>query len=82
MYNWSTDEKIIKKDKRKYAVWKIEQMVNFGLSGKKIDKSALKKYWRTIKIDPYRRKFLSLIVYGKRYFNETADFSSSTDRKR
>lgn len=36
MYNWSVDEKKLKKDKEKFAAWKIEQMVNFGLAGKKI----------------------------------------------
>lgn len=82
MYNWSTDEKVLKKDKRKYAIWKLEQMVNFGLSGKKLDKKILMKYWRAIKVDPYRRKFLTLLLYGKRNFNEAANLSSSTDRKR
>ena len=72
MYNWSTDEKILKKDKKKYAIWKLEQMVNFGLGGKKLDQKMLKKYWRTIKIDPQRRKFLILLLYGKRNFNEAA----------
>ncbi|OGG44478.1 hypothetical protein A2841_00155 [Candidatus Kaiserbacteria bacterium RIFCSPHIGHO2_01_FULL_48_10] len=82
MYNWSTDEKILKKDKKKYAIWKLEQMVNFGLGGKKLDQKMLKKYWRTIKIDPQRRKFLILLLYGKRNFNEATNLSSSTHRKR
>jgi hypothetical protein len=35
MKNWSVDVNELKKDKGKYAVWKLEQMVNFGLDGKK-----------------------------------------------
>ena len=35
MKNWPVDVKELKKDKRKYTVWKLEQMVNFGLDGKK-----------------------------------------------
>jgi hypothetical protein len=62
MKNWSTDIKKLRKSKEKFAVWKLEQMVNFGLGGKKIKKSQLKKYWKKINIDSAKRKFLSLFV--------------------
>ncbi len=62
MRNWSIDIKKLKKDKEKYAIWKLEQMVNFGLGKNKIKKSELKKYWNIINIDPLKRKFLSLFV--------------------
>lgn len=62
MKNWSTDIRKLKKDEEKFAIWKLEQMVNFGLGGEKIKKSELKKYWETINIDPAKRKFLSLFV--------------------
>lgn len=64
MYNWSTDEKKLKKNKEAYAVWKLEQTVNFGLEGKKINKTALLKYWPKLHIDPSRKKFLALLLYG------------------
>lgn len=60
--NWSTDIKKIRGDKNKFIIWKLEQLVNFGLGKKKIKKSELKKYWKTIDIDPSKRKFLSLIL--------------------
>lgn len=62
MYNWSTQQKELEKDPRKYAIWKIEQMVNFGLDGQKINVDELKKYWSEIEIDPARRKFLEMII--------------------
>jgi len=62
MKNWSVDTKKIRKDKEKFSIWKLEQMINFGLDGKKIKKSQLKKFWKTIDIDPAKRKFLSLFV--------------------
>jgi len=43
-------------------------MFNFGLDGKKLNGKEVKKYFNTIAIDPARRKFLTLILYGKRYF--------------
>ena len=42
MHNWSVDVKKLRKNKGKYAIWKLEQMVNFGLNGEKIDKKLLK----------------------------------------
>ena len=64
MYNWSTDEKTLSKDKEKHAIWKIEQMVNFGLNGEKINAADLSKYWSKLNIDPSRKKFLNLLLYG------------------
>lgn len=62
MKNWSTDTKKLRKNKEKFAIWRLEQLVNFGLGGKKIKKSELKKYWKVINIDPFKRKFLSLFI--------------------
>ncbi|MDP3956789.1 MAG: hypothetical protein Q8P97_02225 [bacterium] len=62
MYNWSTDEKELKKDPERYKIWRLEQLANFGLNGEKIKSEDLKKYWDKIKIDPARRKFLSAIL--------------------
>ncbi len=57
MKNWSTDTKKLRKDKDKFAIWKLEQLVNFGLGKKKIKKSELKKYWNIINIDPQKENF-------------------------
>lgn len=62
MKNWSTNTKKLRKNKEKFAIWKIEQLVNFGLGKKKIKKQDLKKYWKIINIDPAKRKFLSLFI--------------------
>ena len=66
MYNWSTDENILKKNRKAHAIWKLEQMVNFGLNKKKLRVGELKKYWLKINIDHSRRKFLELIIYDKK----------------
>ena len=62
MKNWSTDTKKLKKDKDKFAIWKMEQLINFGLGKEKIKKSDLIKYWDVLDIDPFKRKFLALFV--------------------
>lgn len=62
MKNWSTNTRKLRRDKDKFAIWKLEQMVNFGLGKKKIKKSELKKYWKVINIDSAKRKFLSLFI--------------------
>jgi hypothetical protein len=64
MYNWSTDTKELKKDKEAYIVWQLSQTINFGLTGKKIKKSELKKYWMQLKIDPAKKKYLKWLLWG------------------
>lgn len=63
MYNWSVDENKLKNDKEKYTIWKLEQLVNFGLNGEKINAKELKKYWSKVQLDPARKRFLGLLLH-------------------
>ncbi len=58
MYNWNTNTTILKKHPEKYTIWKLEQLINYGLDGEKIDKKELLKYWGKIRIEPQYRNFL------------------------
>ena len=60
--HWSVDETELKKDPERYAIWRLEQRINFGLGEKKINKSELVKYWDKIDIDPFKRKALALAL--------------------
>lgn len=63
MYNWSVDLRELNK-KPKYALlWKIEQAINFGLNGEKLDKKLVRRFWNKIRIDPARRKLLRLLLW-------------------
>ncbi len=64
MKNWSTDEEALKKDPEAYAIWKLEQLVNYGVGDEKISKADLTKYWDRIQVDPERRRFLSLLLHA------------------
>ena len=64
MYNWSTDLTELKKDPEKYTIWKLEQLVNYGLNGEKINEKELRKYWDKINIDPTTRNYQSMLLYG------------------
>ena len=63
MYNWSVDLSELKKYPEKAIIWKLEQTINFGLKGKKLYKSLVKKYWNKIHIDPDRKKFLQFLLW-------------------
>jgi len=66
MYNWSVDLRELNK-KPKYALlWKIEQTINFGLNGEKLDKKLVRRFWNKIHIDPARRKFLRLLLWPRK----------------
>jgi hypothetical protein len=62
MKNWSTDIFKLQKNEEAFSIWRLEQLINFGLGEEKIDREELKKYWKVIHIDPFKRKFLSLFV--------------------
>ena len=62
MKNWSTNTKKLRESKDKFSIWKLEQLINFGLGKEKIKKNELKKYWNIINIDSAKRKFLSLFI--------------------
>jgi len=62
MYNWSVNTKRLKKDKEKYEIWKLEQMINYGLNNKKLSKKNLKKYIDIISIDPSKKRFLKMMI--------------------
>jgi hypothetical protein len=65
MHNWSIDTNKLKKDKKQYAVWRLEQMVNFGLGGKKISRKELKKYWGVLDLDCNKKNYLRMILWPK-----------------
>ena len=52
----------MQKDEAAFAVWRLEQLVNFGLGAEKIDLSELRTYWERLDLDPCKKKFLSLFV--------------------
>jgi hypothetical protein len=70
MYNWSTDEKTFKKkDPKGYNLWRLEQLINYGLDGEKLNEKEVKKAWPKIKeqLDPYKKRALEFFLWGKLY---------------
>ncbi len=62
MYNWSVDINRLKKEPKQYTIWKLEQLINFGLGNEKINKKELKKYLPKIKIDPDKKRYLKFLL--------------------
>ena len=62
MKNWSTNTKELVKDKDGFAIWRLEQLINFGIGKEKLRISELKKYWDVIDIDLSKKKFLALFL--------------------
>lgn len=65
MYNWNTDTKILRKNPGKYAIWRIEQLINFGLDKEKLDAKLVKRYWNKLRIDPKRRNALAFLLWQR-----------------
>lgn len=74
MYNWSTDTSELQKNPEQYTIWKLEQLINYGLNDEKINKRELKKYWTSLNIfDPARKKYISLLIDEKTNTNNATN---------
>jgi hypothetical protein len=66
MYNWGVDIKRFKKSKEAYNIWRLEQLINFGLNGEKLDANKLKRYWPKLRLDPAKTRYLKFLLWGKK----------------
>lgn len=69
MYNWSVDEKKFRTENPKeYRLWRLSQLINYGLDGEKLDREEVKKAWPVIKrkIDPETGVYLEYLLWNKR----------------
>ena len=70
MYNWSVDEENFKKkNPKRYKLWRITQLINYGLDGEKLNREEVKAAWPKIKdqLDPYKRRAIEFLLWGKVY---------------
>lgn len=63
MYNWNTDLKKMDQKSEQFKIWKLNQLINFGLNGEKLDLKLVKKFWSKLTLDPKRQKFLRLLIW-------------------
>jgi len=65
MYNWSTDEKAMKKaDPEGYEIWRLEQMINYGLSeNERLPEAKVRKFWHRLNLDPKKRDYLEFLLW-------------------
>ena len=73
MINWNTDEKAFKKNSPKeYALWRLTQLINYGLDGEKLDAREVKKAWPKIKnhLKPDNRKTIECLLWNKPWAGE------------
>jgi hypothetical protein len=65
--NWSTDEKKFKKESpHEYKIWRLIQLINYGLDNEKLNRLEVKKAWNKIKtkIDTPTKKYLQFLLWG------------------
>lgn len=62
MYNWSVDINALKKAPKQYLVWRLEQLINFGLGNEKIKREELRKYLYKIRIDADKKRYLKFLL--------------------
>lgn len=67
MYNWSIDEEKFKEaDPEGYEIWKLEQMINWGLGDDKLNEKLLRRHWKKLFLDPIKKQFLEFLLWPER----------------
>ncbi|MCX6809229.1 MAG: hypothetical protein NTZ65_00510 [Candidatus Berkelbacteria bacterium] len=62
MKNWSTSLAKFDKKDQKYQVWRLEQLINFGIGNGKISQKLFKKYYDELDIDKDKKKYLIFLL--------------------
>ncbi|MBU1032213.1 hypothetical protein KKE03_04835 [Patescibacteria group bacterium] len=65
MFNWSSDLSKADKKSKDYKIWKLEQLINFGLNREKLSEKEVKKYWKYLNLDPDKKRALKYLIWGK-----------------
>jgi len=55
---------------KEYRLWRIIQMINYGLEeGEKLDREEVKKAWPKIKdrLDPYKARLVEYLLWNRQY---------------
>jgi len=67
MYNWSIDEKKFKKEApEQYQIWRLEQMINYGLGKEKLNAKLVKKYWKKLFMDKITKSYLEFLLWPQK----------------
>ena len=70
MWNWSVDEEKFKKDDPEgYRLWRITQLINYGLDeGEKLNRDEVRAAWPKIKddLDPNKAIYLKYLLWGQK----------------
>lgn len=69
MRNWSIDTAELQKNPEQFAIWRLEQLINFGTDGEKISAEELRNYWDRLTLDKDKRQFLGFLLWGKKFLH-------------
>lgn len=70
MINWNTDEKRLKRlHPKEYKVWRLTQLINYGLEEEKLDEKEVRAAWLKIKdsLAINKRKTLEFLLWNKKW---------------
>lgn len=62
MKHWSVDEEKMRKSPEAFAIWSLENSINFGMRKNRLKKADLLMYWNKLDLDHAKKRFLSLLL--------------------
>ena len=73
MINWNTDEKALQENFPKaYKLWRVVQLINYGLEGEKLNMKFIRMHWDSIKdrLESNRRKTLEWFIWKTPFLSQ------------
>lgn len=65
MKNWTVDIERFKKEPKRYKLWRLEQLINFGLDDERLNRQELQEYFDRLDIDKDKKKYLGFLLKSK-----------------
>lgn len=62
MKNWSHTVEKFNKKTAEHEIWRLEQLINFGLDGEKIPISLLRKYISRLNVESDKKNYLLFLL--------------------
>lgn len=67
MENWNVDENQMKKNPVRYKLWRVSQLINYGLGQERLNLKYLRDNWKKLstRIDSSKKAALEFMIFRK-----------------
>lgn len=65
MRNWYAKKSEESRNDDIGIIWQLNQLINFGITDRKIKINHIRRYWNKLTLDPKRKHFIEFLLWPK-----------------